>query len=222
MVVTPEEYNNALALIKDPNEYIHYIRIPSDEPIYDIDLNSRTITAPAFLGAYKEHNAEIIWFRVDRFFENIDLYGNQNAHNGVDSLKRTGNCWIQYRNAKKQEFYYAAPLLIASDETGGSDKILIPWVISQDVAGQDGTVEFSFQFFSLSEGEDKEGNSGRHFRYIINTQIARSKVLASLYIELEDILNKAENEPLATRLQELEDQYNKLANSYNLYWIEYN
>lgn len=217
MIVKPEEYNSALASIIDPNEYIKYVRIPSDETIYKIDLNARTIEAPKFLGAYKEHNAEIIWFQVDRFYDNIDLYGNRKISDGVLSQKRTGNCWIQYRNAKKQEFYYAAPMFIFADEFG-SNKILIPWIIGQNVAAYAGTVEFSFQFFALSEENE---NAERHFKYIINTQTAKGKVLTGMYINPEDALNKAENEPLATRLQELEDQYNKLSGEYNLYWIEY-
>lgn len=217
MIVKETEYNNALASIMDPNEYLKYIRIPAEEPIYEINLNTRTIEAPSFLGAYKEHNAEILWFKVDRFFDNIDLYGRQNSYDGPDSLKRTGNCWIQYRNAKKEEFYYAAPMLIYVEEFG-ADKILIPWVISQDVAGAAGTVEFSFQFFALSEGAD--GDSGRHLRYIVNTQPAKSKVLSGMWVDPEDALGKEEKEPLVTKLQELEAAYAKLSSDYNLFWID--
>lgn len=217
MIVNANEYNSALASIKDPNEYLPLIRIPSNEPIYKIDLNTRSIEAPSYVGAYNDHNAEIIWFQVDRFYDNIDLYGNRNPHNGNDSLKRTGNCWIQYRNAKKEDFYYAAPMIITSDESA-EEKILIPWVISQDVAKKSGTIEFSFQFFALSEGEDKDENAVRHFRYIINTRSAKTKVLDSLDIEVGVL----EEEPVASTLQRLEDAVARLSADYNLYWIDVN
>ena len=59
MKVSPEEYNSMLHLIRNPNEYFPFLRIPKDEPVYDIDLKTRTITVPEFLSVEKEHNAEI-------------------------------------------------------------------------------------------------------------------------------------------------------------------
>ena len=36
-------------------------------------------------------------------------------------------------------------------EEYGSEKILIPWAISKEVAKKTGVIQFSFQFFKLSE-----------------------------------------------------------------------
>ena len=70
-----------LATHYDENE-LYY-----DEPIYDIDLNSRTIDAPEFLqfGDIGPDGTKTIYFCVDRFFDNVDL--------------STMFCVIQYQNA---------------------------------------------------------------------------------------------------------------------------
>ena len=35
MKVSPQEYNSLLNRLIDPNEFIHMLRIPEDEPIYE-------------------------------------------------------------------------------------------------------------------------------------------------------------------------------------------
>lgn len=104
MIVSPQEYNNLVSRLVDPNEFMNMIRIPENEPIYQIDLNERKIYAPDFLSVEEDHNSEIIWFKTDRFYDNIDLY---------DSV-----CWIQYINADKEEYFYAAPLVVGVEEYG--------------------------------------------------------------------------------------------------------
>ena len=39
MIVSPQEYNSLLHRLMDPNAFTSMIRIPENEPIYDIDLN---------------------------------------------------------------------------------------------------------------------------------------------------------------------------------------
>jgi len=38
------------------------MRIPADEPIYNINLNTRVIDPPKFLGVEADHEAEAIFF----------------------------------------------------------------------------------------------------------------------------------------------------------------
>jgi hypothetical protein len=41
--------------------------------VYDIDLDTREITAPKFLGVLKDHSSETIYFRINRFHDFMDL-----------------------------------------------------------------------------------------------------------------------------------------------------
>ena len=207
MIVSPQEYESLLHRLMDPNEFTSMLRIPEDEPIYDIDLNTRKVNAPEFLSVEEDHNSEIIWFRTDRFYDNIDLYSS--------------TCWIQYINADQEQYFYAAPLVVSVEEYG-SEKILIPWAISKEVAKTTGTIQFSFQFFKLSEDKLR-------FLYILNTQIAKSKILTGLRVDPSAFLtddNQTEEEALPERewladeLHRLTEAYEKLSREYELYWIE--
>lgn len=207
MIVSPQEYNSLLHRLMDPNEFTSMLRIPEDEPIYEIDLNKRLIAAPEFLSVEEDHNSEIIWFKTDRFYDNIDLYN--------------GTCWIQYKNADQEEYFYAAPIVVGVEEYG-SEKILIPWAISKEVAKKTGVIQFSFQFFKLSE-------DGLRFHYILNTQVAKSKILAGLRVDPSAFLDDddmteedalPEREWLADELHRLTEKYEQLSRDYELYWIE--
>ena len=60
--------------------------LPADgQPIYNIDLDTRTVDAPDILSVQFDHNAEIVYFRCPRYYDNMDL--------------ATTVCLIQYKNA---------------------------------------------------------------------------------------------------------------------------
>ena len=83
-MVMAEEYLQQLWLMQDGNTPTKAIILPSDEPICEIDLNTRTIKPPSFLSVKQDHYAEVVYFLVDRFFGEIDL--------------STMGCIVQYRN----------------------------------------------------------------------------------------------------------------------------
>ena len=72
MVTTPLEYYSNLNLVLNENPPI-YALLPNAEKIYNIDLNTRIIDAPEFLGVNKDHKAETIYFIVDRYNDYMDL-----------------------------------------------------------------------------------------------------------------------------------------------------
>ena len=195
MITSPQEYNRLVNYLMDPTEYTKYIRIPTDEKIYEIDLNTRKCEVPSFVAVNDDHNAEIIWFMCDRFYDNIDLY--------------SGACWIQYINAEGDMFYFAPPQMIDVDNFG-SDKILIPWVISKEAA-KSGNLQFAFQFFKTSE-------DGLQFLYVLNTQVAKTKVLNSLPVV--DPENDAKEAFAADELRRLLEAYNRLSGDFAVYWLE--
>ena len=213
MIVSPKEYNDLLYRLKDPNLFANMIQIPEDERIYEINLNKREVEAPEFLGASSEHNAEIIWFKADRFFDNIDLYG--------------ATCWIQFINANGEELFCQAPITVALEKFG-NEKILIPWPINSAITKKAGTIKFSFQFFKLSD-EKVDGDKPIHFSYLINTKPAVSKVLSSLLFDASLFDDKeiaetqatlAETECVATLLHDLTAKYDILSKNYVQYWLE--
>lgn len=179
--------------IKIIQRYFPYI--PEGETIYEIDLNQRKINAPSFIAVKDDHSADIVWFKTDRFFEDVDLY--------------SGSCWIQYVNADKEKYFYNSPIAVSIDKTG-SEKIVIPWQISKDVAKKEGTVEFAIKFFKISETNNEK------YDYILNTATAKTKVLGSL----PNTVVNAENDFNTTEINKLYDLFNSLNREYQVYWME--
>lgn len=219
MKVSPEVYNSLLYQINDPNYFARYPLIPEDETIYQIDLNERTVEAPKFIGVEGDYDSEIIWFRTNRFFENIDLfestiavlYTNANKEsyiNLVSPMVITDN-QTNSSDQTPSEIYDAKSQLNLQADENGSETILIPWVISDKAAAKAGTLSFAFQFFKLSGSHDK-------FEYIINTKSANTTVLST--IAPKDVQGELIPEP--SQIQDIYDMYNVLSKDYELYWLE--
>ena len=70
---TSEEFLRALWELQSGNAPTKAIILPSDEIIYNVNLNTRTIETPSYLSVERDQGAETIYFLVDRFFGEIDL-----------------------------------------------------------------------------------------------------------------------------------------------------
>ena len=182
---------------------VDYYRILPDEIIYNIDLNSRTVEAPPSLGVYMDNNAEVVWFSVDRFYDDVDLFG--------------ALCYIQYKNALNENYicWTTSQVIPKTDH----NKLYIPWPISIAATKAVGKVTFSFQFFKTSEDKQR-------VYYSINTKTATSQILPGLhvdplddFIEYDDTVNPQYSELLKT-LNEMAEDIANLAKDYNLYWFE--
>ena len=182
MITTPKDYQELLYLIQDYNRQTQAILLPKDEIIYDVDLNTRTIQAPKFLSVQQDHASETIYFKVDRYFDNVDL--SQMA------------CVITFTNANpnklKNGFVYPVPF-VDIETFKSENKMLVPWVIEGPATAYSGTVTFSLQFYLvdkvLEDGTsefDQIYNTGEgftaaqlayesHTRFIYNLNLLPSK-----------------------------------------------
>lgn len=217
--ITPEDLISEIKAPPIGTDVYHYI-IPTDKnKIYDIDLNTRTINVPKFLSVVEDHNSSVIWFRVNRFFDDIDLFGV--------------SCWIEYRNALKQEFIcvtYPKPYVYDNHEF-----LYIPWPITKAVTEGSGNIEFSLRFFKLSENveevTDELGNKQelRKVIFSLNTKPATGKILDGLRIgpyegfldpDLVDENFIPQRAELTQQLENILASITRLNNDYTLYWRE--
>ena len=161
MITNSEEYLDFLTKIENGTP-TYELRIPSDEPIYKVDLNTRVINAPKFLSVETDHDAELIYFSIDRYFENVDL------------LTCAG--LVLFKNAKNEEYAYLIPAYDVVTEPG---KIIFGWNIQGAVTKYSGNVQFAFKFYKLNEKFDEESNSFKPvLEFDLNTLIAQSKILS--------------------------------------------
>lgn len=207
MITSPNKYEDLyyVVTVTEEGEKEQYVTLPYDEPIYNIDLNTREIETPEFLSVLEDHNSEIIWFKADRFYDDFDLYGS--------------TCWIQYKNALKEEHIcLTLPKVI---KESNHDVLYIPWPVCGPATKAAGKIEFAFHFFRMSE-------DGQRVMYALNTKPANSKILHGMSMNPVDFLENGtidieENQKYAElelMLRTLNDRYARLEGKYSLNWIE--
>lgn len=205
MITNPVDYYNALQQIKDLNKPQYALLLPTDEKIYEIDLSTREIKAPKFLSLHTDHYAETIYFKVDRFYDNMDL---------ADTV-----CTIQYLNDGVKKLtgeadtgrMYLVPFFdITTFKEEG--KMLIPWQISGEVARAAGNITFSVRFFKLADNK-------KDYLYSINTSPATSKILIGMDLNLTD-KNQDNFYVPADQVSEIYSRIDELSKQIDLYWVE--
>lgn len=171
MITTAAEYNANLHLINNANPPV-FAQLPSAENIYNIDVKTRKIDPPQFLGVEEDHDSETIYFIVDRYADYMDLSET--------------SCIIYYISADERCHIYKVPFYdIYTYEKKG--KILIPWCLDRNVGIKNGTVEFAISFFKVAHDiyNDITGSYDPVITYRLNTLPAKSEVLKG--IETEEV-----------------------------------
>lgn len=198
MITSPKDYDELLYKLQDYNRTYQIIPLPKDEPIYEIDLNTRKIVAPDFLSVEYDHNAETIYFKCDRYFDCVDL-----ARDDITIV-------IQYENAnpkKNERGFLYLPLYVDTLTFKDEGKIAFPWVIEGPATAYSGTVTFSIRFYRI----DKDGV----YDFNLNTLSSTSKVLHGMQIQ------NTENFIIApTVIDDIYDKISKLNKDFDVYWID--
>lgn len=165
MITSPEEYIKRLADIQNQDNLKELVMLPTEEPRFIIDANSRTITIPdafTFIGVQNDHAAETIYFEIDRYFDQHDL--------------STEMCVVQFEaigsDSKRDEGFYPITKIDIDSVPG---KVIFGWKILNDVTKYDGNVCFSVRFYSI----ETVGYNQR-FKYNFNTLPTSLPVKSSL------------------------------------------
>lgn len=140
----------------------------SDEELYEIDLNTRMISGPDWLSVQQDHDSQLLYFTVDRFYDNKDL------SNTV--------CIIQYEtidNNTKNTFRgtYFVPMYdiqTLKDE----EKMILVWQIKNSVSQSATLVKYNFRFYELNTIE--ENSEKKEIVYNLNTLSTTSKILSTI------------------------------------------
>lgn len=183
MITTPQDYYSKLHLIQNSEKTNIAVLLPSDEKIYNVDLNTRQIETPDFLSIEKDHYAETIYFEMDRYFDNIDL----STSTGI----------VQFENANKELHLYKIPIMDITTKPG---KIIFPWCIDGAATAAAGLIKYSFKFYNISKSPNTDENGNQieaEFAYNLNTKVATSKILSGLDVDK----NKEEYIGIASALE---------------------
>lgn len=203
MITTAEDYYGLLYKVQDKNAPSIAVLLPTDEKIYEVDLDTRQIEAPEYVSVSSDHLAEVIYFKCPRFYDGVDLAET--------------TCVIEYVNAEGKAYFYPVPFFDVSTYSTYNPEtleeephILFPWAIDSSVCAAAGKVHFAIRFYQLG------GKDGTKLEYNISTLPAETSVLEGLasdldYEEYTDTL-KAYGETVL--------QYLKNASDVGVFWLD--
>lgn len=188
MKTSAEEYLEELKKLQD-GTIKKMTQIPSDEPRFIIDSNTRKITIPddfTFLGVKNDSYAETIWFEIDRYFDAEDLTKHTIA--------------IQYSDESTSGSEYPIGIEPVTDIDIDTvpGKILFGWAIKNETTFKATSIGFAVRIYTI--GEDKR------FSYSFNTLPSVLPVLDTLDVT-GDTVKKYANvlDEWLNRMEEIED-----------------
>lgn len=137
--------------------------LPLDEPTFDINADTRVITVPdSFkkngISVQGDQIAEIVYFTIDRFYDNIDLFDpvTETDSEGVHVI-------IQWEAAPKAGSKNATATkgispayLVDKEILKSQNKLLIGWDINNVITENPGTIKFSVRFYRIQNGQDNK------------------------------------------------------------------
>lgn len=172
------------------------VQISEKEHFYNIDLETRTIEAPKFLGAECDHESEILFFKVNRYYDGMDL--------------STTVCLISYETINRHDGkpyygYYAVPFY-DTITLSATNEMILPWAIDAAVSQHPSKVKFSFKFFKM--------DGSNNIIYNLNTMSATSSILDTVNPSKIDEAQKIHS----TEVQELITLVKNVVQRNELHW----
>lgn len=152
-----------------------FLRMPVDEDFLLINNNTREISvnktsfAKNGIAVEADHLAEIVYFKVDRYFDRMDL-----AQNKMNIEIR----W-SLLNSKRQTVKYGSSKALFIDAESYPGEVVFGWAVSRDMCSEAGSLAFSVCFYI---GENKAAEEIGLRDYSLNTQIASLPVKAGIGI----------------------------------------
>ena len=148
--------------------------------LFEIDADKRTITVPTHfakngVGVHGDHMAEVLYFRIDKYFDYQDLFN-------VDSIIIN---W-QFRGAnvsRNAELETHTSIALAPDDTYDPGHIVFGWVLGNFIDSEGnqhymtpskGVLTFSVSFLK---------RTGDSYDYVLNTQTASVAINDSIVLE---------------------------------------
>ena len=120
----------------------YFLRLPLDEPFFEINANTRGITVPGELsqvGVVGDKLAEILFFKIDRYYDAVDL--------------DTRHIYIEWELPDGKTRGISRDFL--RDTQSEKDKIIFGWLIDDVLTKQIGAIRFAVRFVEWTDREDE-------------------------------------------------------------------
>ena len=152
------------------------LRLPLTEPVFEINPDTREITVPK---QFKENGltiqgdklAEIVWFKMPRFFDLTDFYNFKNDGTKTNSDFEDYHTYIEWYNPSAKLDEHVRGVDLAYAMTCDEEYIYFGWPLADKVSGEAGTIQFTVRFLGVNEGEIKFNFSTRIQSCVIKTTL---------------------------------------------------
>lgn len=144
-----------------------FLRLPLDEPLFEIDANSRKISVPTDfasngLSVQGDHLAETVFFSIDRYFDYMDL----------------SNCQIRINWKIGSVSGQSVNFIKSTDIKPGY--IVFGWPVAKDLTGKSGSLSFAVEFYQEKNDE---------IVYSLNTLISTINIKEGLVLVEPEVVN---------------------------------
>ena len=213
-MITPVEYSSQLRQI-DNLENFNRPEFIAQEPVFDIDLNTREIKVPSQfknLAVYSDHKAETIWFVVNRYFDGVDLYRKRVAMQYVNALGEQGLDILDTYDFNDAGDGKIDVFNENDSKKIGKNELLIAWKLDYAVTKASGPISFSIRFFEVDNAAPSV------LSYNLTTRPASVNILNGLYVtenSTNPILPKTKIEDLVDRIYDAYSQGSLALYDYN-------
>lgn len=193
-----DEYFLNLGFIKEKLQEqnlndISYFMLPIDEPLFEINANTRSITIPdAFktgISVQGDEVAETIFFSIDRYYDTTDFYDDYIIP--VIQWKYADETGI---NAYHLSATTGKVVMIdESSKTGGTIKVVFGWPISSEVTSRAANIQFSVRFYTMVDNDsgevitNLEQYADGRLEYSFSTLNAMTKINPSLAVNMNEV-----------------------------------
>lgn len=153
------------------------LRLPLTEPVFEINPDTREIIVPK---QFKENGltiqgdklAEIVWFKMPRFFDLTDFYNFKNDGTPSTNTFTGYHTYIEWYNpaaAKTDGGGKGVDLAYAM--TCDEDYIYFGWPLADKVSAEAGTIQFTVRFLGVTNGEIQYNFSTKIQSCVIKTTL---------------------------------------------------
>lgn len=143
--------------------------LPLDEDVFTIDANTRRITVPTSfanngISVQSDEISEVIYFKVDRFYDATDLYMQDimiewKAPNGFSG--------------------YSVPTIKILDET--ANYVVFGWALSSKITSKAGNITFAVRFYQYDQELSK-------IKYSLSTLTQTAKIMPNIDLDVAKLL----------------------------------
>lgn len=198
------EYFNALQEDANLRGIGRFARIPLDEDLFLVNLNDRSITVPPHFQKYGvavngDHLAEFLFFRVDRYFDQMDL---SECECRIEWMTAGNKPLAAYTPAHAIDLVFEAPIdpsinpkpahgdiIYADDseneedrENGDRSAIIFGWPLDNQFTSEIGDAKFAIRFVQYNINEE---DNTKEIVFNLLTSPATVKILPKLPIDSE-------------------------------------